>query len=80
MTLRYPEAFGIRSGKSAVFPAEVCEVFPGQVYKKKLDGQDTTKMLKKTTKKPEERLSDIVKAVDQDVRLFHVAAVSLISS
>lgn len=69
--LRFPEVFGVRLGKTAVYPAEVCDIFPGQVYKKKLDGRDTTEFLKLSTSKPKVRLSDIRKAVSGQVRGSH---------
>lgn len=58
----------MRIGKTAVYPAEVCTVFPGQVYKKKLDPRDTAEFLKTSTLKPDIRMREIQDAVDRDVR------------
>lgn len=67
VTLKWPEAFGVRTSKTAVFPAEMCTIFPGQVYKKKLDGQDTTELLRMSTAPPRTRISNIQRAVSQNV-------------
>ena len=69
--MRYPEAFGVRIGKSAIFPAEVCAIAPGQVYKRKLDGRDTTKFLEKSTVRPDARIRDIQQAISRDVSLIN---------
>ncbi|EKM55524.1 uncharacterized protein PHACADRAFT_121053 [Phanerochaete carnosa HHB-10118-sp] len=67
IALRFPEAFGVRVGKSAIFPAEVCDVFPGQIYRKQLDGPATTDMLRETAVRPDQRLDNIRKAISRDV-------------
>ena len=68
--IRYPQAFGVRIGRSAVYPAEMCTVAPGQVYKKKLEGSDTTKFLNKSTVRPGARIDDIQKAISSNVSGF----------
>lgn len=60
----YPEAFGVRIGRDAVHPAELCEIAPGQVYKKKLNPTDMTTFLQVSVVKPEERLRTICHALD----------------
>jgi eukaryotic translation initiation factor 2C len=62
--------FGVRVGKDAVFPAEFCTIVPGQVYKKKLNGRDTTTLLGKSTMRPDRRLQDIQQALSRDVSGF----------
>lgn len=65
--LREPRAFGVRIGRDAVVPAELCEIALGQVYKKKLDPADTTEFLRVSVMKPTERLAAIRNAVEGDV-------------
>ncbi|KAH9951296.1 Piwi domain-containing protein [Amylocystis lapponica] len=57
--LAYPNIFGIRVGKTAVFPAEVCRIIPGQLFKKKLLPEQTSRFVEVTAKKPHERLQTI---------------------
>jgi len=60
--LRYPRIFGIRVGskeKPIVFPAEVCVVVDGQLYKKKVPQELTPKVVKFATRRPKERLQTI---------------------
>ena len=66
MRLNHPKAFGVRVSKTAIYPAEVCEIVPAQLYKKKLSGPDTSKMIKETTARPERRFQDIQQAVADD--------------
>ncbi|KAI0934439.1 hypothetical protein AcV5_006280 [Taiwanofungus camphoratus] len=68
--LQYPEIFGVRLSKTAVFPAEVCVVVPGQLYKKKLSPDDTTTFLRFATQKPEERLRLIRESVAGHNQIF----------
>ncbi|GJE90868.1 argonaute-like protein [Phanerochaete sordida] len=69
-TLRNPHAFGVRANKSAVFPAEVCRIVPGQLYKKKLDGRATSEVIKHTSMRPDVRLDKIKKAVSSDILAY----------
>ncbi|KAF7796477.1 hypothetical protein EIP86_007654 [Pleurotus ostreatoroseus] len=63
--LQYPDAFGVQVGYSdAIFPAEVCEIVTGQRYKKKLSPEDTATFISQTKAKPNEKLRDIMNAVN----------------
>ncbi|KAI0094028.1 Piwi domain-containing protein [Irpex rosettiformis] len=66
--IRWPKAFGVRIGKDAVYPAEVCKIISGQIYKKKLDPDDVAKFLESSVMKPPERLAAIERAVRNDLR------------
>lgn len=68
--LRYPGMFGVRIGKDAVFPAEVCEVIPGQLYRKKLSPENTTQFLRFSVQKPHERLMTITNGVNGQNQVF----------
>jgi eukaryotic translation initiation factor 2C len=57
----------VRLGKDAVYPAEVCEIIPGQIYKKKLEPSEMTEFLALSTMKPFERMNNIGQAVRNDV-------------
>lgn len=63
IALRFPAMFGVRIGKDAVFPAEICDVIPGQLYRKKLSPEATVTFLKFSTQKPDARLRTIKEAV-----------------
>ncbi|KAI0705837.1 Piwi-domain-containing protein, partial [Cytidiella melzeri] len=65
--LQEPRAFGVRIGKDAVYPAEVCKILPGQVYKKKLDPTDMAEFLKLAVLKPQDRMNAIGQAVHNDL-------------
>lgn len=62
----------MRIGRDAVFPAEVCEVLPGQVYKKRLDPMDMQEFLKSSVMKPQARMDAIVEAVSGRVSDLHL--------
>lgn len=71
--LQYPDAFGVQVGYSdAIFPAEVCEIVTGQRYKKKLSPEDTATFISQTKAKPNEKLRDIMSAVNGRVRTLFV--------
>ncbi|KAJ7121276.1 hypothetical protein C8R43DRAFT_959621 [Mycena crocata] len=62
--LRYHQTIGVvTSGKSAPFmvviPLELCEMIPGQLYKKKLPPKATPQLVKFATLKPDKRLQMI---------------------
>jgi len=63
IAIRFPAMFGVRIGKDAVFPAEICDVIPGQLYRKKLSPEATVTFLKFSTQKPDARLRTIKEAV-----------------
>ncbi|KAJ3300746.1 hypothetical protein HK104_006045 [Borealophlyctis nickersoniae] len=51
------------NGKTA-FPLEVLKIVPGQRFMRKLNGQQTSEMIRQTVQKPEQRASKIQRAVD----------------
>ena len=55
--------FGVKISKNVVFPAEFCEIVPGQFYKKMLEEAHRTALLKHSTKKPDARIRSIREAV-----------------
>ncbi|KIM87566.1 hypothetical protein PILCRDRAFT_815121 [Piloderma croceum F 1598] len=60
--LQHPLIFGILVGskeRAIVFPAEVCTVVEGQIYKKKVPQELTSHVVKFATSKPEDRLRTI---------------------
>jgi eukaryotic translation initiation factor 2C len=60
--LQHPLIFGILVGskeRAIVFPAEVCTVVEGQIYKKKVPQELTSHVVKFATCKPEDRLRTI---------------------
>ncbi|KAF9972539.1 hypothetical protein BGZ73_004325 [Actinomortierella ambigua] len=61
--LRYPNlpCLGVRSrdGDVAYFPAELCEIEPGQKYTKKLDESQTSNMIKESSQRPQDRMGFI---------------------
>lgn len=63
IAIRFPVMFGVRIGKDAVFSAEICDVIPGQLYRKKLSPEATVTFLKFSTQKPDTRLHMIKEAV-----------------
>ena len=65
--ITYQTAVGVRGEEVIIYLAEVCRITPGQVYKKKLSGQDTTTMLLTSTVRPDKRISDIKRAVNDDL-------------
>lgn len=60
--LKYPGLFGIKTGRNAVVPAELCEILHGQFHKHALTPSQTKEVLQFTTKKPGQRLEMIVGA------------------
>ncbi|KAJ3530890.1 hypothetical protein NM688_g7649 [Phlebia brevispora] len=63
MQLKFPDALGVRLGKRNVIPAELVEIVPGQVFKKKLDPTDMQDFLKVAQTRPKDRIDTIVEAV-----------------
>lgn len=62
--------FGVRMGKAAVFPAEVCKMRAGQLFKRRLNEDQQRKFMDAATQKPFERLNGITGAVSGDVSKF----------
>ena len=74
--IRYSEIFGVNiSGKNnphpSVIPAELCEVIPGQLYKRKVPEYLTAKVVDFAKIKPQDRF----RKISQSVR--HPSALSL---
>ncbi|KAI0093804.1 Piwi domain-containing protein [Irpex rosettiformis] len=65
--LQYPDAFGISSGRDAIFPAEKCYVLPGQRFSRKLSPEDMRTFLKYSMWKPPAKIQAIEGAVDGPV-------------
>ncbi|KAG0225299.1 hypothetical protein BGW42_004511, partial [Actinomortierella wolfii] len=67
--LRYPQlpCLGVRSrdGQTAFFPAELCEIEPGQKYTKKLDESQTSGMIKEANQRPQDRMRFIQQAMQE---------------
>lgn len=61
--VKFAEAFGVRIGKDAIFPAEFMDVLPGQVYRKRLDEDQQRKFIQGSTAPPDARLKSIRDAV-----------------
>ncbi|KAG8942123.1 hypothetical protein FRC00_011997, partial [Tulasnella sp. 408] len=57
--LRYPGLVCVQLSKIAWVPIELCEVVPGQFYKKTLNPDQTKHMVDFSTLRPEERLRNI---------------------
>lgn len=65
--LLHPNIFGVRIGRDAVIPAELCDVVPGQLYRKKIPADMGADFLRFATQKPAARLKSIVDAVSGTV-------------
>ncbi|KAF7975299.1 hypothetical protein HWV62_10070 [Athelia sp. TMB] len=68
ITIRYVKLFGVAAGpkdRQLVFPAEVCRVVGGQLYKKKLSPDATAKVVPLATKAPQARLDTIMNGIGQ---------------
>lgn len=74
MTVQYPEYVGVKIGRTAIIPAEFCEVRPAQVYRKKIAPvghpsrriEAQRRFLEFATQRPERRFADIKSAVAED--------------
>ena len=67
VTVQYPKWFGVKIGKDAVFPAEFCDIVPGQFYKRMLDESQRSELVSSATKHPNQRLRSITDAVAGEV-------------
>lgn len=63
MRLQYPDLPLVETGKGAYFPMEVCRINRLNSYPFKLDGQQTTQMLRFAVKKPGPRKEEILSCV-----------------
>ncbi|TCD71888.1 Phosphatidylinositol 4-kinase pik1alpha (PI4-kinase)(PtdIns-4-kinase) [Steccherinum ochraceum] len=68
--LRFPYSFGVRVGRDAVFPAEFCDVTPGQLYRKRLNEEQQRTFIKFATQNPQERLRTIESSVTGQAQVF----------
>lgn len=68
ISLAYRDMFGIRIGnkdrKDEVYPAELCRIVAGQIYKKKASPETTKSAVTFATKRPQERLTMITSGVN----------------
>ncbi|TFY63508.1 hypothetical protein EVJ58_g3223 [Rhodofomes roseus] len=69
--LRYPSIFGIRIGRDAVFPIELCNIEKGQLYRKKIPAEIGPDFLSFSTQKPHDRLQTIEAAISGPNQLFN---------
>jgi len=56
----HPWIFAAKVSRTAVIPAELLRVLPGQPFRGVLSSEGTTRMLQLTTHRPEDRLGKIV--------------------
>lgn len=61
--LQLPNIFGVRIGRDAVIPAELCEVVPGQLYRKKIPADMGATFVRFSTQRPDVRMKSIQDAV-----------------
>ena len=66
--------------KDILVPAEVCEIRPGQRFKKRLSAADTTAFMQLSVSKPGDRLRSIQGAVANNVSCCHIHIESNLSS
>ena len=67
ITLKYPKLPCLVVGstqKSVFMPIEVCRIPPGQRYMRKLDGMQTSDMIKIANRKPHDRMENIRKSAE----------------
>ncbi|TBU46794.1 Piwi-domain-containing protein [Dichomitus squalens] len=64
--VQYPRAVGVKIGKTAIFPAEFCEVQPGQIYRKQIPPRVQKEFLNIATQRPDVRFRAITEAVRHD--------------
>ncbi|KAN0075335.1 Piwi domain containing protein [Tylopilus felleus] len=63
ITLRFPDAVGVKIGGGSVVPIELCMVAPNQRFKRKVPPELTKKMVDFTSDKPKERLESISRGI-----------------
>ncbi|KAI1796003.1 Piwi-domain-containing protein [Ganoderma leucocontextum] len=63
LTVHHKECIGVRLGRSAIIPAEFCEIVEGQLFKKKIPAHIQKEFLSFATQRPEHRLDAIRTAV-----------------
>ncbi|KAI0670510.1 Piwi domain-containing protein [Trametes maxima] len=72
--VRFPRIVGVRVGRTAIIPAEFCEIVPGQLYRKKIPPEAQREFLQFATQKPRERMRDIENSVSGQGQLFDYAS------
>jgi eukaryotic translation initiation factor 2C len=75
--IRYSDIFGINiSGRKnphpSVIPAELCEVIPGQLYKRKVPEYLTAKVVDFAKVKPQDRFRKITQSVRYSSALYYL--------
>ncbi|KAM5539012.1 hypothetical protein V8D89_007235 [Ganoderma adspersum] len=63
VTVRHNECVGVRLGRTAIIPAELCEIVEGQLFRKKIPSHVQKDFLSFATQRPELRFSAIRRAV-----------------
>jgi eukaryotic translation initiation factor 2C len=82
ITLQFPKAFGVcithsRAERAVIIPAELCEVVPGQLYKKKIPEALFTKdVVNFATLPPPERLSAIQQGISKNHNIVMASPVT----
>ncbi|EIM82440.1 Piwi-domain-containing protein [Stereum hirsutum FP-91666 SS1] len=61
--LKYPDLFGVVLQGGAVIPAEICDIVPGQLFKRKIPAELMTDVHRFASKQPTQRLGDIIAGV-----------------
>ncbi|KAI0074057.1 Piwi-domain-containing protein [Panus rudis PR-1116 ss-1] len=65
-TTRFPDLFGVRLGNSKdgpVYPAEFCDVVPGQFFRKQLSPDQQAEFIRRAARNPSTQLRDIIDAI-----------------
>ena len=70
LQVRYPRIVGVKTSKTAIIPAEFCQIVPGQVYRKKIPSHAQKSLLDFATQRPQLRIRDIKNAVTNNVGLL----------
>lgn len=63
ITLRYPDAVGVRIAGGSIVPIELCIVAPNQRFTRRLPPELTKKMVEFTSDKPKARLEAIRRGI-----------------
>ncbi|KAG6379119.1 Piwi domain-containing protein [Boletus reticuloceps] len=63
ITLRYPDAIGVKIGGGSIVPIELCVIAPDQRFTRKLPQELTKKMVEFTSDKPKARLESIRRGI-----------------
>ncbi|GJE87996.1 Piwi-domain-containing protein [Phanerochaete sordida] len=69
--LQDPDLFGVKFSNGSVFPAEFCQIVPGQRYKRKLDPEQTREFLTASVRRPAQRLQEITQAVTGPLLMYN---------